>query len=44
MGVAEVRAIAGLEIPLSVGWKDGEREADGVDDWRSRRVTVVLEP
>jgi len=42
--VARLLTGAGLEIPLSVGWKDGEREADGVDDWRSRRVTVVLEP
>ncbi len=42
--VARLLTGAGLKIPLSVDWKDGEPEADGVDDWRSRRVTVVLEP
>jgi len=42
--VASLLTGAGLKIPLSVDWKDGAREADGVDDWRSRRVTVVLEP
>lgn len=42
--VAHLLAGAGLKIPFSVDWEDGEREADGVDDWRSRRVTVVLEP
>jgi hypothetical protein len=35
---------AGLRVPLAVSSADGEREADGVDDWQSRRVTVVLEP
>ena len=27
---------------MFVDWIDGKREADGVDDWQSRRVTVVL--
>ena len=42
--VARLLAGAGLDVPLSVDWSDGESEADGVEDWRSRRVTVVLEP
>jgi hypothetical protein len=42
--VARLLEGAGLNVPLAVGWMDGESEADGVDDWRSRRVTVVLEP
>jgi hypothetical protein len=33
---------AGLALPAAIDWLDGEHEADGVDDWRSRRVTVVL--
>jgi hypothetical protein len=35
---------AGLDIPAQVEWTDGQADADGVDDWRSRRVTVVLSP
>jgi hypothetical protein len=35
---------AGLAIPTSVEWPDVEAGADGIDDWRSRRVTVVLSP
>jgi hypothetical protein len=31
-------------VRLTVSSTDGEVEADGVDDWQSRRVTVVLEP
>ena len=42
--VARLLEGAGLNVPLSIDWKDGEPEADGIDDWRSRRVTVVLEP
>jgi hypothetical protein len=42
--VAGLLSGAGLAIPLAIGADDGEREADGVDDWRSRRVTVTLEP
>ena len=35
---------AGLELPTVVEWTDGEQEADGIDDWQSRRVTVELTP
>lgn len=35
---------AGLAADVEVDWIDGAPEADGVDDWRSRRVTVVLMP
>jgi hypothetical protein len=35
---------AGLQVSPELEWIDGESEADGVDDWRSRRVTVVLNP
>jgi hypothetical protein len=35
---------AGLEAPTVVDWVDGQDEADGQEDWRSRRVTVVLTP
>jgi len=35
---------AGLELETEVRWVDSEAEADGDDDWRSRRVTVVLTP
>ena len=34
----------GLEAAAEVDWIDGEAEADGIDDWRTRRVTVVLMP
>ena len=42
--VARLLEGAGLKVPLAVRSASGEPEADGVDDWRSRRVTVVLEP
>ena len=42
--VARLLAGAGLNVPLATDWRDGRVEADGIDDWRSRRVTVVLEP
>jgi hypothetical protein len=35
---------AGLELAPEVEWIDGEDEADGIDDWQTRRVTVVLTP
>lgn len=35
---------AGLEADSEVDWIDGEAEADGFDDWRTRRVTIVLTP
>ncbi len=42
--VARLLVGAGLNVPLAVRTASGQPEADGVDDWRSRRVTVVLEP
>lgn len=41
--VARLLAGAGLKLPATTDWVDGINDADGVDDWRSRRVTVVLE-
>lgn len=35
---------AGLSVPVEVTWTDAVDEADGIDDWQSRRVKVVLEP
>ncbi len=35
---------AGLAIEAEVTWLDGTADADGVDDWQSRRVTVELLP
>jgi hypothetical protein len=42
--VARLLAGAGLTVPATVDWTDGRAQADGIDDWQSRRVTVVLEP
>lgn len=42
--VARLLKGAGLDLPGTVSWTSGEREADGVDDWQSRRVTVELLP
>lgn len=42
--VAELLRGAGLDMRIDVDWADGEPEADGVEDWRSRRVTVDLMP
>jgi hypothetical protein len=42
--VAGLLAGAGLELPIEVAWIDTLAEADGVDDWRSRRVTVETSP
>jgi hypothetical protein len=41
--IAGLLAGAGLKAPISIEWIDGIAEADGIDDWQSRRVTVVLE-
>jgi hypothetical protein len=35
---------AGLSVPADIDWIDAVEEADGVDDWQTRRVTVVLTP
>lgn len=42
--VLRLLAGAGLAAPTEIEWVDGAPDADGVDDWRSRRVTVVLLP
>ena len=42
--VAQLLAGAGLDLPARVEWVEGMAEADGIDDWRSRRVTIVLDP
>jgi hypothetical protein len=33
-----------LAVSAEIEWVDGENEADGIEDWRTRRVTVVLTP
>ena len=43
----EVRRLlegAGLDASMDIEWIEGAPDADGVDDWQSRRVTVVLMP
>ena len=35
---------AGLQLPMQLEWTDGIADADGIDDWQSRRVTVTLTP
>jgi hypothetical protein len=42
--VAGLLGGAGLQLATEISWKDGLEEADGVDDWRSRRVTVEMTP
>jgi hypothetical protein len=42
--VARLLAGAGLALPAEVNWTSGEKDADGVDDWQSRRVSVELLP
>jgi hypothetical protein len=42
--IARLLAGAGLSAPTVIDWTDGLSEADGVDDWQSRRVTVVVAP
>jgi hypothetical protein len=42
--IARLLAGAGLVLPTEVKWTSGEKEADGIDDWQSRRVTVELLP
>lgn len=42
--IARLLKGAGLEVATTVTWSDGEADADGVDDWQSRRVTVELLP
>lgn len=33
---------AGLAVAAELDWIDGLEEADGIDDWETRHVTVVL--
>ena len=42
--VAGLLRDAGLTAPAEVTWTDAVADADGIDDWQSRRVTVVLQP
>ena len=42
--VARLLEGAGLDAAIEIDWADGKSEADGVDDWQSRRVTVVVTP
>lgn len=35
---------AGIDADTDIGWTDALASADGIDDWRSRRVTVELIP
>jgi len=35
---------AGLQVTTELSWTDATTEADGVDDWQSRRVTLTLLP
>jgi hypothetical protein len=42
--IASLLAGAGLTIPIQKEVRDTVDEADGFEDWRSRRVTVVLTP
>lgn len=34
----------GLNLPGTLHWTSGEGDADGIDDWQSRRVTIELLP
>ncbi len=42
--VARLLQGAGLDLPTEVAWVDLQGEADGIEDWRSRRVTVEMTP
>ena len=42
--LAHLLAGAGLDLPAEVTWISAEKDADGIDDWQSRRVTVELLP
>lgn len=42
--LARLLAGAGLTLPAEVNWISAEKDADGIDDWQSRRVTVELLP
>lgn len=40
--IASLLQGAGLALPTQTAWRDGVSEADGVQDWQTRRVTVEL--
>jgi hypothetical protein len=42
--IAVLLSGAGLNLEAAIDRMDGEAEADGIDDWQTRRVTVVLTP
>lgn len=42
--VAGLLRDAGIEAETDVTWIDAINDADGIDDWQSRRVTVTLLP
>ncbi len=42
--VAGLLQEAGITIDTVVSWADGLEDADGIDDWQSRRVDIVLIP
>ena len=42
--VAGLLQDAGIEVNTDIQWIDARAEADGIDDWQSRRVTVILTP
>ncbi len=42
--VAGLLREAGISVPADVAWTDAIDDADGVDDWKSRRVTIILQP
>lgn len=42
--IARLLEGAGLKIEPTVAWIDGTADADGTDDWKSRRVTLELLP
>ncbi len=42
--VAGLLREAGITVPADVSWTDAVDDADGVDDWQSRRVTIILQP
>jgi len=42
--VAGLLQDAGLDVDSDVSWIDARDDADGIDDWQSRRVTVTLIP
>jgi len=42
--VAELLHGAGLDLETTISWTDSVDEADGIYDWQSRRVRVLLTP